>query len=201
MTRLFAACLCAMSITVSSAMETPDDIATNIVAPLLDPVKVATLKGDRPINTRLYKVLYWIETARKAGGDVSTVIDTAQKSAGYGGSIGAKADKQAILWSFKNLESWGCFNPEGMEKLRKGNSPTITKGESIGDTIALDHVLPCSIVPELAARYYNLEALPSKKSLLKSAKITEREVNLARRWQREKLITLEGLKSVEKESN
>jgi hypothetical protein len=50
-----------------------------------------------------------------------------------------------------------------MEKLRKGGSPTITKGESIGDTIALDHVLPCSIVPELAARYYNLEALSSKK--------------------------------------
>ena len=28
---------------------------------LLDPAKIATLKGERPINTRLYKVLYWVE--------------------------------------------------------------------------------------------------------------------------------------------
>jgi hypothetical protein len=84
-----------------------------------------------------------------------------------------------------------------MEKLRKGSSPIITKGESIGDLIAIDHVLPHSIVPELAARFYNLEAIPSKKNLLKSAKITEREVNLARRWHRQKLRSLNGLRAVE----
>ena len=84
-----------------------------------------------------------------------------------------------------------------MEKLRKGSSPIITKGESIGDLIAIDHVLPHSIVPELAARFYNLEAIPAKKNLLKSAKITEREVNLARRWHRDSLISPEGLKAFE----
>ena len=40
--------------------ETPDTIAKEILAPLLDPLKVATLKGERPINTRLYKVLYCV---------------------------------------------------------------------------------------------------------------------------------------------
>jgi hypothetical protein len=194
---IFKVCIFSLAIAVSSAMETPDEIANEILAPLLDPAKVATLKGDRPANTRLYKILYWIETAQRAGAEASTVIDTAQVKAGYGASVAAKADKQAILWNFKNLDAWGCFDDKGMEKLRKGGSPIITKGESIGDSIAIDHVLPRSIVPELAARFYNLEAIPAKKNLLKSANITEREVNLARRWHREQLLSLNGLRAVE----
>lgn len=128
--------------------QTPDTIARKILAPLIDPVKVATLKGDRPANARLYKVLGWLETARKAGGDVSAVIDTAQTAAGYGGTKGAAADKLAIIWSRKKLEEFGCFTPAGLEELKRGGSPTITKGEYAGDGIALDHVLPRAVVPE-----------------------------------------------------
>lgn len=73
----------------------------------------------------------------------------------------------------------------------------ITKGEHAGDSIALDHILPRSIVPELAARFYNLEAIPSKVNLQKSAKIRKRELQLARRWQREGLPSAKGLKAVE----
>ena len=199
MIRLLVACFIVITIPISAEPKTPEGIAIEILAPLLDPVKVATLKGDRPANSRLYKVLYWLETARRGGGDVSTVIDTAQRAAGYGGSSGAKADKQAILWSRKNLESWGCFTPEGMEKLRNGGSPKITQGQKAGDTIALDHVLPFAVVPELAARFYNLEAIPSKENLRKSAKITAREFTLAKRWNREGLLSAEGLEAVESE--
>ncbi len=177
--------------------ETPDAIAKEILAPLLDPVKVATLKGDRPANQRLYKVMYWLETARRAGGDVSAVIDQAQAAAGYAGTKGAVADKLAITWSRTKLEAFGCFTPEGLAELRKGGSPTITKGDHNGDGIALDHVLPRSIVPELAARFYNLEAIPSKVNSGKSAKITDRELKLARRWHREGLLSAQGLAAVE----
>ena len=58
----------------------------------------------------------------------STVLDTAQAAAGYAGTSVAKADKQAITWSRQKLEDFGCFTPEGMAKLKKGGSPTITKG-------------------------------------------------------------------------
>ncbi|MCX6867638.1 MAG: hypothetical protein NTV46_15745 [Verrucomicrobia bacterium] len=43
----------AMVMPLSAAPETPDEIARQILAPLLDPVKVGILKGDRPINARL----------------------------------------------------------------------------------------------------------------------------------------------------
>jgi len=176
---------------------TPDAIASEILAPLLDPAKVATLKGDRPANARLYKVQFWLETARRAGGKPPEVIDTAQKAAGYLGSPGAKADKAAILWRWKKLDDFGCFNDEGMKKLRTGGSPTITKGDHAGEGIALDHVLPRAVVPELAARFYNLEAIPAKANLQKSDKIGQRELELARRWRNEGLLSADGLKAVE----
>ena len=177
--------------------ESPQAIATEILAPLLDPVKVASLKGDRPANTRLYKVLFWLETARRAGGEVSEVLDTAQVTARYADTLGARADKTAIIWNRKNLENFGCLTPEGMAKLRKGGSPAITRGPHTGDTIALDHVLPRSIVPELAARFFNLEAIAASANLAKSAKVTAREVALARRWNREGLLSTQGLIAIE----
>jgi hypothetical protein len=162
-----------------------------------DPVKVKALKGDRPVNPRLYKVLYWLETARRAGGDPGKVIEEAQIAAGYGGTLAAEADKKAIIWDRTKLDEYGCFTEEGMAELRKGYSPTITKGPHTGDSVALDHVLPRATVQELAARFYNLEAIPSKLNSSKSAKLAERELKLARRWNQEKLLSDAGLRAVE----
>ena len=78
-----------------------------------------------------------------------------------------------------------------------GGSPTITKGKHAGSGIALDHVLPRSIVPELAARFFNLEALPAPENLAKAAKVGRRELDFARRWHREGLLSVQGLKAVE----
>lgn len=179
------------------APETPDQIAKQIIAPLINPVKVATLKGDRPANPRLYKVLYWLETARRAGGEPATVIDTAQATAGYTGTPGARADKLAITWNRTKLEEFGCFTPEGMAKLRRGGSPAITKGEHAGDSIEIDHVLPVSVVPELAARFFNLEAISAKTNQEKSASVGGRELDLARQRFREGLLSAAGLAAVE----
>ncbi len=182
MIRALLFCLTALLVPLSAKPTTPDEIARQILAPLLDPVKLATLKGDRPANARLYKILGWLETARQGGGDASSVLDTAQIAAGYAGTKAAHADKLAILWSRQQLENFGCFTPAGIGKLKKGGSPQITRGGHIGDFIALDHVLPRSVVPELAARFYNLEAIPARQNLAKSAKIGKRELELAQRW-------------------
>lgn len=88
-----------------AADQASEKIAADILAPLLVPAKVDTLKGDRPANSRLYKILFWLETARRSEGDVSRVIDSAQTEAGYGDTKRATADKVAILWSMQNLET------------------------------------------------------------------------------------------------
>ena len=124
-------------------------------------------------------------------------MDTAQAAAGYGGTVRAAADKKAITWNRKRLEDFGCFTPEGMVELRKGNAPAITKGPYTGGEVALDHVLPVAVVPELTARFYNLEAIPAKENGSKGAKIGRRELELARRWHRDGLLSAAGLAAVE----
>jgi hypothetical protein len=173
-----------------------DEIARDIIAPLIDPAKVATLKGDRPANSRAYKVHYWLEIGHRAGGDVSAMLEAAQAETGDKDSPARRTDRAAFLWSRRKLEAFGCFTEEGMAKLRRGGSPQITEGEHKGDSVAMDHVIPRAVVPELDARFYNLEILPSKANLAKSAKITQREVDLARRWNREGLLSDAGLQAV-----
>lgn len=197
MIRRILAFLAALALPLSAVPQSPDAIAVEILAPLLDPAKVATLKGPRPANARLYRVLYWLETARIAGGEPATVIDTAQSTNGCAGSRAAAADKLAITRNRIKMAEFGCFTPEGMAKLRKGGSPTITQGEYTGSGIMLDHVLPRAVVPELAARFYNLEAVPAKVNLAKSAKIGVRELLLARYWNSEGLLSAAGLDAVE----
>ena len=50
------------------------------------------------------------------------------------------------------------------------------KGTYAGGGIMLDHVLPRAVVPELAAKFYNLEAVAAKVNLEKSAKVGLREL-------------------------
>jgi hypothetical protein len=52
-------------------------------------------------------------------------------------------------------------------------------------------------VPELAGKFYNLEAITAKANRSKSAKITAREVELARRWNRDGLLSADGLTAIE----
>lgn len=182
------AILASLTLPLRAAAKSPETIACEVIAPLLDPAKVATLKGGRPANPRLYRLLYWLKTAKRAGGDISAIITTAQTAAGYAGTKGAIADAAAIRWTWGKLSGFGCFDGAGMAKLRKGGAPLITQGTHAGDTVALDHVLPIAVMPELAARFYNLEAIPSLANRKNSADITKRELELARRWHRDGFV-------------
>lgn len=183
---------------VAAEPTTPAEIAREILAPLLDQARIATLKGDRPINTRTYKVHYWLEISHRAGGDVPAMLEAAQAVTGDKDSPARRTDRASLIWSRRKLEAFGCFTPEGLAKLRRGGSPVITEGEHTGDKVALDHVLPRAVVPELDACFYNLEILASKVNGRKSDTITEREVAIARRWRKQGLLSDAGLAAVQR---
>jgi hypothetical protein len=50
-----------------------------ILAPLINPAKLDTLKGERAATPRLRKACYWIETARRPGEEPKAVIESAQR--------------------------------------------------------------------------------------------------------------------------
>ena len=52
-------------------------------------------------------------------------------------------------------------------------------------------------MPELAACFFNLDALPAKENQAKAARIGRREVEIARRWHREGLLSAVGAQAVE----
>ena len=89
----------------------------------------------------------------------------------------------------------------GMIKLRKGNTPTTTKGPYAGEIVTGDHIIPLSVCPELDHALYNLEMMPLTLNQKKSAKIGIRQIDLARRRNQNGLLSDAGLKAVLEEIN
>jgi hypothetical protein len=160
-----------------------------IIAPLIDPAKLDTLDGDRAANGRLRKIAYWLEAGRREGNDPGEVIVAAQKALGYADTPRAMADKASLIRNLVILERLGCLDAEGMEKLRKGNAPKITKGPYAGDIASVDHIIPRSVAPDLDEKLYNLEFMPSRMNTSKGAKIGQRQLALAREWKEAGLIS------------
>lgn len=95
------------------------------------------------------------------------------------------------------LERLGCLDDDGLEKLRRGNAPTSTKGPYKGELATGDHIIPRSVCPELDNCIFYLEFLPETLNQRKGAKVRERQVQLARKWHKAGLFSDEGLERVE----
>ena len=85
-----------------------------------------------------------------------------------------------------------------MIKLRKGNAPTITKGPYAGEIVTGDHIIPRSVCPELDNALYNLEMMPLTLNQRKIAKVGQRKIDLAKRWNQAGLLSDDGLGEVRK---
>ena len=173
----------------------------NLLAPLIDPEKLDTLKGKRAATPRLRKACYWLQMAHMSGFDAGEIIDQAHAQTGPHEPNRAKAQRDSLIRNRVILERLGCIDEAGMIKLRKGNAPTITKGPYAGEIVTGDHIIPRSICPELDNTLYNLEMMPLTLNQRKSAKIGQRQIDLGRRWNQDGLLSYAGLKAVLEEAN
>ena len=122
---------------------------TTVLAPLIDPAKLDTLKGKRAATPRLRKACYWLQMAHMSGFDAGEIIDQAHAQTGPHEPNRAKAQRESLIRNRVILERLGCIDEAGMIKLRKGNAPTITKGPYAGEIVTGDHIIPRSVCPEL----------------------------------------------------
>lgn len=190
--------LAALVLLSASCRESKQSEAVEIVAALVDFDKLDTLKGDRAANGRVRKIAYWLEASRRDGEAPEDVLESAYKLNGQHGTVRAIESTQTTLANLVDLEAWGCFNPEGMGKLRRGNAPTITKGPHAGQIVSVDHTLPRSVVDELDERLFNLRVMPERSNQSKGSRITLEEVQIARRWHAQGLLSEGGLRAVER---
>ena len=167
-----------------------------ILSSLVDPAKSDKLQGERAANPRLRKIIYWLETARRAGDDQEVVVTSAQKQAGYSGTARADADRESLVRNLTILQRLGCLDGTGMAALRVGKAPKITKGPYAGDIATVDHIIPRSVVPELDEKIYNLEFMPAKVNGRKSDKIGDRQRQLALKWHKLGLLSDAGFQAV-----
>jgi hypothetical protein len=114
----------------------------NLLAPLIDPKKLDTLKGKRAATPRLRKACYWLQMAHTAGLDVGEIIDLSHDQVGPVEPPRAKAQRDSLIRNRLILEPLGGVDEAGLAKLRKGNAPTITKGPYAGEIVTGDHITP-----------------------------------------------------------
>ena len=175
--------------------EERNEFAANL-APLLDPAKLDSLKGKRAATPRLRKVCYWLEMARREGRAPGEVIDQAHALLTPHSAKRLQCQKGSLVRKRIILERLGCLDEAGMTKLRKGNAPTITKGPYAGEIVTGDHIIPRSVTPELDNTLYNLEMMPLTLNQKKAAKVTQRQIDLAKRWNKDGLLSDKGLRAV-----
>jgi hypothetical protein len=146
---------------------------------LCDPAKIATLEGDRAANPRVRKIAYWLEIARQSGRDPKAEMDAVMVTIGWGGTIRGELTAKAMARNRTIAERLGCFDAHGMERMRRGASPTITKGPYAGEKLTVDHIIPRAVTPSLDRVLANLELMPHSLNIRKGAKIGQRQVDLA----------------------
>jgi hypothetical protein len=146
---------------------------------LCDPAKIATLTSDRAANPRVRKIAYWLEVARQSGRDPQAEMDAVMEAVGWGGTMKGELTAKAMVRNRIIAERLGCLDAEGMERMRRGASPTVKRGPYAGDKLHVDHIIPRTVSPALDLVLANLELMPATVNYRKGRKVGQRQVDLA----------------------
>jgi hypothetical protein len=163
-------------LTVAAA---PADTVRTALVSLCNPAKIATLTSDRAANPRVRKIAYWLEVARQEGRDPKQEMDAVMGQLGWGGTLKGELTAAAMARNRTIAERLGCLDAEGMEKLRRGASPTVKFGPYTGEKLTVDHISPRAVSPSLDLVLANLELMPHSLNMRKGSKIGQRQIDLA----------------------
>ena len=152
---------------------------SGMVAALIDPAKLATLKS-RGANPRILKITAILYTVKQTGRNPETIVAGAIKQIGWEKTEKGNLTAASILRNLDIAEKLGSTTAEDIENMRRGKSPTVRKGPYAGDIVSIDHIIPRAIVPELDNVIANLELMPLKLNESKNDKIGDRQRSLAR---------------------
>lgn len=189
---LFLVCIVAI---LGSASAKPNNAPAFAIANLTDPIKLASLKGDRAANPRLEKCVYWLAYAEEQGEKPEAVIDESAKLNKTAGTPYAGFIRWGLLENLKIAKELGLLTPEGMAELSRGKSATITLGQYAGQEAEADHVIPRAVCPELKNQVMNLELLPTSLNRAKSDKVTDRAKVFAKELYDAKLLSEQGYRA------
>ncbi len=144
-----------------------------------DPAKLATL-GTRGANPRVNRVVFYLHQAQTNGTAPAEALDWAFAQNGTTGLV-AVLSKETQLLNFEHAVDWGLLTEDNLEKLKRGDATTITKGWYKDNPVDVDHIVPVSLAPEAGNSLANLELQPASANRSKGARIGLHEVKFASR--------------------
>lgn len=156
------------------------------IAALIDPAKLSTL-APRGANPRVQKYVAQLFEAQKAGMDPVKCASEAAALAGMKGDA-AQLTVDAMVRNLRIAGQLGCLSPEGLAEMRRGRSPTVTRGPYAGDELSVDHIIPFALMPQLDHVIANLELMPLRLNRSKGDKMGERQQTLMRQLARANLL-------------
>jgi hypothetical protein len=174
----------------SAPFSRADAVRTALVS-LCDPAKIATLTSDRAANPRIRKIAYWLEIGRREGRPPETEMAATMDAIGWGGTLKGQLTAAAMTRNRTIAERLGCLDNEGMENLRRGKAPVVKRGPYAGEKLTVDHIIPRAVAPALDKVLANLELMPHSLNMIKSAKVGQRQLDLANKLQDTGLLTPE----------
>ena len=150
------------------------------VTSLSDPAKLATL-GERGANSRLNKLVYWLDQSERQGLSAAKTMDLAQW---FNGTETRRAAlvKDSLLNNLKTARGLGLLTGANLDHLRRGHAATVTRGPYAGESVEIDHIVPYSLAPEIGNELANLEMLPRTLNRRKSNRVGERQLAYADRF-------------------
>ena len=186
------------SAVVPSAVQPAVPLSTCVaaIAAQSDPAKLGTL-GSRATNPRLKRILYYLAVARDGGADPAAVIERAQRANGSFGTPRAPLVKASLLRNLKICDGLGLLTPENRARLRHGQAPVVTRGPYQGEPVHVDHIVPLLHAWDVDNELANLELLPRTLNCGKGAKVGDRQLDYARKFQAAGLITEANLINLE----
>jgi hypothetical protein len=155
-------------------------LAAQIIRPLCDPAKLATL-GERAANPRVHKLLYHLHGLDASGGSIANAVEIALTpgvSAAYG--YAPHLAKEQILATYHAAKDMGIFtDAANLEKMRRGMSPTIISGVDAGKLVHVDHIIPLKHAPELGNNFANLRYTTASENTARGAALDQDALTLA----------------------
>ena len=166
----------------------PLSTCVTAIATQSDPAKLGTL-GSRATNPRLKRILYYLAVARDGGADPAEVIEQAQRRNGSFGTPRAPLVEASLLRNLKICDGLGLLTPENRIRLRHAHAPVVTRGPYRGEPVHVDHIVPLAHAWDVDNELANLELLPRTLNCGKGAKVGDRQLDYARKFQAAGLIT------------